>query len=251
MSDDEDWRRRMLTSSADLSELRARWRDAGQEAWDAATRLGKDIKARTSQELEALGRQQFEAAERQQAATDAVGKAVGSAALLPLRIARPGTETDPGPGRLAAEWALGSGPERRILGLDSSFSREFVQAPSVQDYVRRQTGAWRQANGIQGSYTPDTRATFGPKQFVEDGLAANGAAHFVGSWGVSGARRGEGIDWQAENDSDTTSFFGGTPLRAAGLPVVPSYARPWPGGRTHQSIQFRTDLNGRPLSDSH
>ena len=83
-----------------------------------------------------------------------------------------------------------------------------------------------------------------PDDSHQDG---NGASHFVGSWGVHGERRGARIDWDVENDTDTTSFLYGRPLRKVGLPTVPSYARPRRGGRTHQTIQFSTDLEGVPL----
>lgn len=191
-----------------------------------------------------------EADRLKQAEDKLVAAATVGAAKLPLRFARPGTPSDPGPGRLTTEWALGAGPEERVLGPESSFSREFVQAPSVQEHLRGYIQDWRQRpGGISGAYVnpADRRADFGVIQFIEDLAAGNGASHFVGSWGVGARRNGDKIDWAAENDTDTTSLFYGRPLREAGVPYVRSYPRPSPGGRTHQTIRFSTDLEGRPI----
>lgn len=156
---------------------------------------------------------------------------------------------DPGPGRLLVEWATGTGPRARELGPETAFSREFTEAPSVQGHLKDYVAAWRaQPGGLTGAYVSpsEKRAVFGVDAFVNDLEAGNGASHFVGSWGVRGSKRDDHIDWEADNDTDTTSFFYGRPLRQRGLPAAPSYDRPWPGGRTHQVIQFSTDLQGVP-----
>lgn len=245
------------------------------------------MKAGTEQELEALGRNYLRNAEAKQAQVQAVRQGAGQVAAVvagalrrvgeadlqaerlrraqdeavqrtaagfaktAVRALRPGSNDDPGPGRLAAEWATGLGPQKRVMEPDSSFSREFVEAPSVRGHLRDYLSDWAQREGgLVGEYVnpPDRRARFGANEFAMDLEAGNGASHFVGSWGVHGERRGDQVDWEAENDTDTTSFFYGTPLRKAGLPVVPSYARPLPGGRIHQSIRFSTDLEGRPIN---
>lgn len=137
-----------------------------------------------------------------------------------------------------------------MLGPDSSFSQEFAKAPSVQQHLKGYVADWRARDGgLSGRYVGPRakRAVFGPDQFLMDLDAGNGASHFVGSWGVQGEARGDRIDWQADNDTDTTSLLYGTPVRRMGLPAAPSYKRPAPDGRTHQSIRFTTDLDGVPL----
>jgi len=286
------WMPRLLMSSAELDGLKRQWGEAGRRAYDQAIRTGRQVLARTESEIEALGRAQLEQEKLQRAQADAVRDAAGravrggvstvrkgvaaagaaqvqadklrlaqdevvarsaaGAVKTAVRAVRPGSPADPGPGRLATEWATGRGPETRVLGPESSFSQEFVEAPSVRGYLREYLGDWRQREGgVAGVYRnpPDRRARFGLTEFMDDLAAGNGASHFVGTWGVRGERRGDRIGWAAENDTDTTSFFYGRPLREAGLPHVPAYPRrtPRPGGRTHQTIQFSTDLDGRPL----
>lgn len=165
--------------------------------------------------------------------------------------AAPSSSADPSPARLTLEWATGLGPERRTLGPDSSFTQEFVQAPSVQGYLRRHIADWAdREGGVSGSYVvpQDRRANFGVSEFQRDLDAGDAASHFVGSWDARGERRGDAIAWTVENDSDLTSLGGGRILQKMGLPYLRSYERPWPGGRTHQTIRFRTDLDGRPLN---
>lgn len=200
--------------------------------------------------VQAAGAAVAEADRLEQAQDRTVAAAGAGVVRLPLRVSRPGTPSEPGPGRLIAEWALASGPEERVLGPESSFSQEFVQAPSVQKYVRGYVDDWRQRDGgINGAYVnpPDRRAKFGVTEFTSDLAAGNGASHFVGTWGVGARRNGDQIDWAAENDTDMTSFLYGRAFREAGLPFVRPYPRPAPGGRTHQTIHFTTDLEGRPL----
>ena len=236
-------------SSVALADLRRKWADAGRDAWNAATRAGENIKAHTLQDLEALGRARLDEAARQRELAAAAGRVISGVGKTVASVARVGTAEDPGPGRLLAEWATGLGPQMRVLRPESSFSREFTQSPSVQSHLRERTADWRRENGVQGVYAVpvDKRATFDLAEVISDGLAGNGPAHFVGSWDAQGVRRGDGIDWRAENNTDVDSFFAGRLLKKYGLPHVHSYSRPWPGGRTHQSILFRTDLEGRPL----
>lgn len=297
MPSQTDWRSRFLLSSVDLDALKRQWADKGRQVYDHALRTGRNVLARTESELQALGRAELaleamrssqdkvvrEAAQRavqsaaakvrgglvavgtSQAQSDelrrkqdaVVAQSAAGAAKTAIRGVRPGSPTDPGPGRLAAEWATGGGPERRVLGPESAFSREFVEAPSVRRYLEQYVRDWReQEGGLTGAYSnpPNQRAKFGATEFMDDLVAGNGASHFIGTWGVQGRRRGDQIDWAAENDTDTTSFFYGRPFREIGLPHVPSYPRyapgglgPRPGGRTHQTIEFSTDLEGRPI----
>ena len=245
------WGRAFDVSSAELADLRQTWADAGRQVWDAATRAGRDIQARTRQELETLGRNYHSQANEERAAAQAASRIASGVVKTVAHVARPGSEDDPGPGRLATEWATGAGPQKRVLGPDSSFSREFVQAPSVRRHLRDYVEDWRRRDDdMSNAYAnpPDKRATFGVREFMSDLYAGNGATHFVGSWGVEGDRRGDRVDWRAENDTDATSFMYGRPLRDAGLPSTSSWSRPLPAGRTHQTIQFSTDLKGRPLA---
>ncbi|WP_430425569.1 hypothetical protein [Phenylobacterium sp.] len=91
------------------------------------------------------------------------------------------------------------------------------------------------------------RADFGVSEFIEDAVAGNQASHVIGTFALAGQRRGDEIDWWAENDMDRTSFYAGRIARKVGLPVVPKRSRPGPQGSTEQTILFRTDLRGRPL----
>lgn len=277
-------------SSAQLGDLRRKWGEAGRQVYADAIRTGRNVMARTEAEIEALGRAHVQQAELQQAQARAVAQATAggvrrtakavsqqvqaagaaqanadslrhaqeeslrrtatSVARTAAHVMRPGTPSDPGPVRLYGEWATGVGPERRMLGPESSMSREFVQAPSVQGYLRQHIADWRRRDGgVSGTYVRPhaRRANFGEGEFLMDLDAGNGASHFVGSWDATAERQGDQIDWTVENDTDLTSFGAGRILRKSGLPFWRSYSRPWPGGRTHQTMHFSTDLNGRPL----
>ena len=127
-------------SSAQLGALRRTWADAGRQAWDKATRTGQNVLARTQSELEALGRRELARVEAlAQAGGQAIAKVakatydvIGGPVNLAGRMSRAGTDADPGPGLLVAEFATGRGPQRRVLEPSSSLSREYVRAPSVQ-----------------------------------------------------------------------------------------------------------------------
>jgi hypothetical protein len=75
-------------SSAELGDLRERWRDLGRQVWEAGTRLGRDIKAQTEQQLEALGRDYLRQDELQKAQARAVGQAAKRAAQASVDTAR-------------------------------------------------------------------------------------------------------------------------------------------------------------------
>ena len=96
-------------------------------------------------------------------------------------------------------------------------------------------------------YASPRRADFGVSEFTRDLLAGNQASHVIGSFALAGERRGEGIDWWAENDMDEHSFYAGRLLGKVGQPGVRPRLRPGPRGRTEQTILFRTDLSGRPI----
>lgn len=167
--------------------------------------------------------------------------------MPPAPFLRQGAVGDPGPGRLYEEFRTGDGPQRRILGSQSAFSREFAVAPSVQEHVQDTLGLWKQRNGGVDMFVNPRRADFGVSEFIEDAVAGNQASHVIGTFALAGQRRGDEIDWWAENDMDRTSFYGGRIARKVGLPVVPKRSRPGPQGSTEQTILFRTDLGGRPL----
>lgn len=67
--------------------------------------------------------------------------------MPPAPFLRQGAVGDPGPDRLYEEFRTGDGPQRRILGPQSAFSREFAVAPSVQEHVQDTLGLWKQRNG--------------------------------------------------------------------------------------------------------
>lgn len=171
------------------------------------------------------------------------------ATMPPAPFLRQGTENDPGAGRLYEEFRTGSGPQDRVLGATTSFTQEFVQAPSVRAFVDQSLADWRGKNGLSASYRNPRRADFGVTEFTQDALAGNQAAHVIGTFGLAGARDGDAIDWRADNDMSRKSYYAGRLLQKAGLPTVPSRERPGPQGTTHQTILFRTDLQGRPIVD--
>ena len=75
-------------SSAELGDLRERWRDIGRQVWEAGTRLGRDIKAQTEQQLEALGRDHLRQRELREAQARAAGQVVKRAAQASVDKAR-------------------------------------------------------------------------------------------------------------------------------------------------------------------
>lgn len=275
----QDWRRRFALSSADLGALRERWAEAGRLAWEAGTRAGRDVQARTQQELERLGRNVLAQAQQEQATARAQTQAVQSGLrtgakvvrdgvsimkdvakqtpraiadgvrdvddvlTIPSHMMRRGDRDDPGPKRLVLQWAAGTGPQTRTLGPDSTFSREFAPAPSVQDFVRETIAAAPDAS----VYQPRGRADFGVTEFLQDARADNGASHVIGTFGLKGERAEDRINWTADNDMSLRSALAGRYLNKAGLRIVPNPRRPFPFGTTHQTVQFSTGLDGRPL----
>jgi hypothetical protein len=164
-----------------------------------------------------------------------------------------GTVKDPGPGLLYREWETGQGgPETQDFAPDSRFSREFVQAPSVQSHVRRAIGAWKARPGgweAQGGAYTHGGASFGPGDYVADALAGNAAAHVIGSFDLNGVKTGDQIAWTAGNKMGRHSYFLGHILDKHGLPGVPDVSLPAPRGSRWQNIHFVTDLDGKPLND--
>ena len=244
-------------SSAQLGALRRTWADAGRQAWDKATRTGQNVLARTQSELEALGRRELALVEASaQAGAQAFAK--GAKAMyapierpvnLAFRLSRAGTMADPGPGRLVTEFATGRGPQRSVLGASSSFSREYVRAPSVQGHLRNAVADWRRRDGGQGQYT-NYDADFSIPEAVADVRAGNGASNVIGSARLDAERRGDWIDWSATNKMGLNSMFVGNRLSKIGLSGVPDASRPGPFGSTRQVIRFTTDLHGNPIGAS-
>lgn len=132
----------------------------------------------------------------------------------------------------------------------SLISEEFAKAPSVQEYVRDSIANWRNQNGGVDMYRNPDRRNFGLGDFSKDAVALNGAAHVIGSFGMAGERRGDRIDWWAENSMGEHSFYAGNALDKLGIPGQTDHPRPGPSGTTHQTILFTTDLDGRPISDA-
>ena len=244
-------------SSAQLGALRRTWADAGRQAWDKATRTGQNVLARTQSELEALGRRELARVEAlAQAGGQAIAKVakatydvIGGPVSLAGRMSRAGTDADPGPGLLVAEFATGRGPQRRVLEPSSSLSREYVRAPSVQGHLRNAIGNWRGRDGGQGRYTNYDTDFFIPEA-IADICAGNGATNVIGSARLDAERRGDRIDWSATNKMGLNSGFSGNPLSKIGLSGVPDASRPGPFGSTRQVIRFTTDLHGNPIGAS-
>ena len=161
-----------------------------------------------------------------------------------------GTPADPKPARVFTEWVTGTGPDARVLGPESAFSREFVQAPSVQGHVRSAVRDWsRKPSWRDGGAYTDYAAEFDPPEFAADLAARNGASHVIGSFDMHGARDRDGIDWIAKNKMGKHSFFGGRYWDE--LPIRIPHPQDAPPGEpfasTHQEIRFRTGLDGRPV----
>jgi hypothetical protein len=282
---DSDPYLRFRMTSEELDRLRRGFIDKGKEIWHAATRTGANVIARTESELAELGRAHLEreALQRQQdgAGSQAAAaglrtgarlaqqglnvvnkqaRAVARTVVDPLKRAHApvveavaGTPADPKPVRVVTEWALGSGPEHRMLGPDSAFSQEFARAPSVRAHVRNAinhpTEGWRSRPGgwdAQGGAYVDYEADFYP-DFVKDVVPLNSASQAIGSYALDGRRIGDQIDWQARNRMGRNSLNFGHALGDMGLSGVPDMARPGPTGNTYQTIHFRTDLKGNPI----
>lgn len=96
-------------SSAELEEMRRKWRDAGQWAWNAATRLGRDVRARTEAELEALGRSTLAKAEREEARAKAAVKQVATVAGQGLRDLKAGAQQARGQVKAMTQAVAGAG----------------------------------------------------------------------------------------------------------------------------------------------
>ena len=225
---------------------------AAGHAINSLSRSGADVVRRgaasVGSQARAAARAQTDVALTQQAQqVRAADSAVRFVTMPPAPFLRQGTPTDPGPGRLYDEFRNGEGPENRVLGPRSSFSREFADAPSVRAFVRESLGNWNRQNGGEDMYRNPRRADFGAGDFVTDAAAANGAAHVIGTFGLAGERRGDTVDWWAENDMGRRSYYGGRLLRKAGFEGIPDLPRPGPQGTTHQTILFRTDLHGKPM----
>lgn len=182
---------------------------------------------------------------RQTQQARAQDEAVRFATMPPAPFLRQGTPADPGPGRVYEEFRTGRGPEYRTLGPETSFSREFVQAPNVKDYIQETLSKWQARNGGEDMFVNPRRREFGRTEFIAD--LGNGPSHLIGTFDLAGERRGDAIDWTAHNDMGQRSFFGGRLLQKVGFSGAQNLPRPGPRGTTHQAIMFRTDLQGRPL----
>lgn len=155
---DPFWSKRMRMSGEDKRRQKEAALAAGRDTWNAATRLGHDVKARTESELAALGRKALEAKVRAQRTADAVTRSTI------------GTSTNPTAVRVVGEWATGLGSQKRELGPDAVMTKEFAQAGNTKAHLRNAVDHWKarpgglDANG--GAYT-SYRAVFGPKEVVE------------------------------------------------------------------------------------
>jgi hypothetical protein len=165
-----------------------------------------------------------------------------------------GSDGNPGPGRLVAEWRTGRGPQTRVLAPESSFSRQFATAPSTQRTVDSAIGAWkRRPGGFSGAdgrfQLTGYRGVFGPTAFVEDAWVRNAAAHVIGSYSLSGIVDRDVIHWQAVNNMDIESFAGGHWLEHINVPAdTLNVDRPLPFGTTRQIIRWDTTLTGEYIA---
>jgi hypothetical protein len=230
----------------DLEALRQQWRAVGRDIWNEGTRTGRRVLATTESALEALGRNQMEAEAARLEAVRKVGRLPADVVRTGQQIARRGTSSDPGPADLLEEFAVGRGPETRVLGPMSSISADYARAPSVQGHLRNALADWRKRDGGRGQYT-NYDADFGPTQLLLDLEAANGATNVIGSARLDAERHGDRIDWSATNKMGRNSMFYGNPLSSLGIAGVPDRARPGRFGSTRQVLQFSTDLDGNPI----
>lgn len=74
---DPFWSKRMRMSAEDMRRQKEAALAAGRDAWNAATRLGQNVKARTESELAELGRKALEARERAEATAKGAGQFIG------------------------------------------------------------------------------------------------------------------------------------------------------------------------------
>lgn len=121
---DPFWSKRMRMSAEDMRRQKEEALAVGRDAWNAATRLGQDVKARTESELAELGRKTLEAKARAQRSADAV------------TLSTLGTSTNPTAVRVVGEWATGLGPERRELGPDATMAKQFAEAGNTRAHLR-------------------------------------------------------------------------------------------------------------------
>ena len=165
-----------------------------------------------------------------------------------------GTGADPGPLRLATEWATGTGPANRTLTGQSTFVQNFKNSRSVN---KLRSYVYDKFNGNPpdgGSYTEygnrfDTEY-FDPRTSLEE--------HFLGSYSANVSIENGEMTFVISNKSTTTSFFYGTivgkfnELTGANVPKVPSYDRQQfgPGGTMEQTITWTERVIPRGEGDS-
>jgi hypothetical protein len=118
-----------------------------------------------------------------------------------------GTATNPGPTRLAVEWAFEKGPAKRSLDGSTSFAQNLSRSRSIntirQKFLNDFDGSPQ--NGDSKSY----QMTFGPREYIQAGPEE----HFLGSYSVTVEVADEGLNFTVTNRSSRTSFFAGTPAR--------------------------------------
>ncbi len=118
-----------------------------------------------------------------------------------------GTGADPGPARLAAEWAFEKGPAKRTLDGSTSFAQNLSQSRSIntirQKFLNDFDGSPQ--NGDSKSY----QMTFGPREYIQAGPEE----HFLGSYSVTVEVADEEFNFTVTNRSSRSSFFAGTPAR--------------------------------------
>lgn len=242
---DPAWATGYRTSPEETQRMRQTWLEAGRQAWDEATRAGRNVVARTESELAALGKQ---ALAKQAAEQHASVELAEAPLVIAEHVLGSGTPANPQPGDLVREWRTGEGPAKRVFPEGSEFSQRFVEAPSVARDIRRAAQYWRvrpaDKGGDTGPYT-DFPMRFGAHEHFEDW--ENPQAEVIGSAALEGRREGDQLAWSAANKMGRHSFFLGRVLDKRRLPSVPDRDRPGPYGTTEQVIRFRTDLAGNPI----
>ena len=164
-----------------------------------------------------------------------------------------GTDTDPLAGRILREWRTGDGPDTRILGPESAFSKGFAMSDNTMRVVDSALSIYASRRGgwsAQGGAITGVRGTFGGKGFIDSSLDINpfsGSQHdaeaqIIGSFRLQGQTIGKStVQWTASNTMSLTSFFGES---ATGFRPVDNRFRPSTYGNTSQTIIWYTDRSG-------
>lgn len=164
-----------------------------------------------------------------------------------------GRGNDPTPLGLVVDWALGIGPEKRVIPSDTRFSQDFAKAPSVREHVGRALHDWRKRDGgvIQdGGRYENYRGVWDVPRVIADTRRFNAQTHVVGSYRLDGVRKGQSIEWTARNKrGGHSATYGRVTDKMPLLDLLPNRDLPYgrPMGSVRDEIHFETDLDGSPI----